>query len=95
MHEPLTNVRPVIFLTFARETPRSEVWRALHGAATLQAQCGRIVARSRGYRSDQYRCGVLVARLPHNLGEDLHVAPYKSGGHGPKSGPRESGFPRC
>ena len=25
-----------------------------------------------------------------NLGEDLHVAPYKSGGHGPKSGPRAS-----
>src|SRR6202140_1845605 len=43
MHEPLTNVRPVIFLSFARETPRSEVWRGLHGAATLQAQCGKIV----------------------------------------------------
>src|SRR5688572_16261763 len=43
MHEPLTNVRPVIFLNFAHDTPRTEVWRGLHGAATLQAQCGKIV----------------------------------------------------
>ena len=27
MHEPLTNLRPVIFVQFARGTPRTEVWR--------------------------------------------------------------------
>src|SRR5262245_60605259 len=32
MHERLTNLRPVIFLQFAAETPRTEVWRGLHGA---------------------------------------------------------------
>ena len=37
MHEPLTNLRPVIFLQFAQGTPRTEVWRGLHGAATLQS----------------------------------------------------------
>ena len=29
MHEPLTNLRPVIFLQFAAGTPRTEIWRAL------------------------------------------------------------------
>ena len=43
MHEPLTNIRPVIFLRFENETPREEVWRGLEGASTLQAQCGKIV----------------------------------------------------
>src|SRR5260221_6587482 len=43
MHERLTNLRPVIFVQLAEETPRSEVWRGLHGAATLQSNCGKIV----------------------------------------------------
>ena len=91
MHEPLTNVRPVIFLTFARETPRSEVWRGLHGAATLQAQCGKIVI-ALGEDIDPTNTDAVFWSLAYraNLSEDLHVAPYKSGGHGPKSGPRSS-----
>src|SRR4051812_16401503 len=43
LHEPLTNVRPVIFLQFAPNTPRTEIWRALNGAATLRADCGKLV----------------------------------------------------
>ena len=43
MHEPLTNLRPVIFLQFAYGTPRSEVWRGLNGAAFYQAGCGKVV----------------------------------------------------
>jgi 4-hydroxy-3-polyprenylbenzoate decarboxylase len=43
MHEPLTNLRPVIILQFAPATPRAEVWRALHGASNFQPYCGKIV----------------------------------------------------
>src|SRR5258705_67962 len=43
MHERLTNLRPVIFLQFAAGTPRTEVWRGLNGASTLQSNCGKIV----------------------------------------------------
>jgi 4-hydroxy-3-polyprenylbenzoate decarboxylase len=91
MHEALTNVRPVIFLNFARETPRTEVWRGLHGAATLQAQCGKIVI-ALGEDIDPTNTDAVLWSMAYrtNLGEDLHVAPYKSGGHGPKSGPRAS-----
>ena len=35
MHEPLSNVRPIIFLNFAPDTPKTEIWRGLNGAATL------------------------------------------------------------
>ena len=37
MHEPLSNLRKVIFVQCAHGTPRSEIWRGLHGAATLLA----------------------------------------------------------
>jgi 4-hydroxy-3-polyprenylbenzoate decarboxylase len=91
MHEPLTNVRPVIFLNFSRETPRTEVWRGLHGAATLQAQCGKIVIAV-GEDIDASNTDAVLWSIAYrsNLSEDLHVAPYRSGGHGPKSGPRSS-----
>jgi 4-hydroxy-3-polyprenylbenzoate decarboxylase len=91
MHEPLTNVRPVIFLNFARETPRTEVWRGLHGAATLQAQCGKIVI-ALGEDIDASNTDAVLWSMAYrsNLSEDVHIAPYRSGGHGPKSGPRSS-----
>ncbi|HEX5281088.1 MAG TPA: UbiD family decarboxylase [Micropepsaceae bacterium] len=87
MHEPLTNVRPVIFLSFAHGTPRSEVWRGLQGASTLQAQCGKIVI-ALGEDIDASNADAVFWSLAYrtNLGEDLHLTPYKSGGHGPKSG---------
>ncbi len=91
MHEALTNVRPVIFLNFASGTPRTEVWRGLHGAATLQAQCGKIVI-ALGEDIDASNTDAVFWSMAYraNMGEDLHVAPYKSGGHGPKSGPKSS-----
>jgi 4-hydroxy-3-polyprenylbenzoate decarboxylase len=87
MHEPLTNLRKVIFLQFSRGTPRTEVWRGLHGTTTLQAQCGKIVIAvsedvdpsntdaifwSMAYRADPI--------------EDALILPHRSPGHGPKSG---------
>src|ERR1700727_2442200 len=43
MHERLTNLRPVLFVQITAGTPRTEVWRALHGASTLMSNCGKIV----------------------------------------------------
>src|SRR5947207_14224010 len=42
LHEPLSNLRKIIFVQYAQNTPRTEVWRGLHGAATLLADCGKI-----------------------------------------------------
>ncbi|MBI4528731.1 MAG: UbiD family decarboxylase [Deltaproteobacteria bacterium] len=43
MHEPLTNLRRVIFIQMERGVPQTEVWRALYGACSLQALCGKYV----------------------------------------------------
>ena len=83
MHEPLTNLRPVIFVQYAPGTPRSDVWRGLNGASTLMANCGKIcIAVSQDidpantdaiFWSIAYRCNPI---------NDVHVAPYRSGVQG-------------
>mgnify|MGYP001187655807 FL=1 len=86
LHEPLTNLRRFVFLQFRHGTPRTEVWRALHGAITLQAAVGKFVVAidedidpdspdavfwAMGYRCDPAR--------------DTHIVPYRELGHGPRT----------
>src|SRR5437016_13599737 len=40
MHEPLTNLRKVVVLIMDRNAPRTEVWRALYGAAAWNRAAG-------------------------------------------------------
>jgi 4-hydroxy-3-polyprenylbenzoate decarboxylase len=87
LHEPLSNVRPVIFLTFAPGTPRTEVWRGLHAAATLRADCGKVVvAVSEDIDPTNTNAVFWSIAYRANPVEDVHVAPHRSSGHGPKSG---------
>ncbi|HKA71205.1 MAG TPA: UbiD family decarboxylase [Xanthobacteraceae bacterium] len=91
LHEPLSNVRPVIFLTFAHGTPRTEVWRALHGASTLRADCGKIcIAVSEDIDPTNPDAVLWSLAYRANPAEDVHIAPHRSSGHGPKSGRRLS-----
>ena len=85
MHEPLTNLRRVIFLQFEDETPRDEIWRGLHGAATLQAQCGKIVIAVSS-DIDPTNMDAIFWSLAYrtNPVEDLAVTTDRSSGHGPK-----------
>jgi UbiD family decarboxylase len=87
MHEPLTNIRKVLFLQFANGTPRTEVWRALEGAATLRADCGKVVVAV-SEDIDPTNTDAVLWSLAYraNLNEDAQIAPYRSGGHGPKWG---------
>jgi 4-hydroxy-3-polyprenylbenzoate decarboxylase len=83
LHEPLTNLRPVIFVQFAAGTARTEVWRALHGAAAFQAIFGKLViAVSEDIDpanldavlwSIAYRCNPI---------DDVQIAPYHGGDQG-------------
>jgi UbiD family decarboxylase len=90
MHEPLTNIRKVIFLQIEPGTPRTEVWRALHGTATLQAACGKIVVAV-SQDIDATNSDAVLWSLAYRCNpiEDVHIAPYRSGGHGPKSSSAE------
>jgi 4-hydroxy-3-polyprenylbenzoate decarboxylase len=89
MHEPLTNLRKVIFLEFAHGTARTEVWRGLNGAAMLKADCGKIVvAVSDDVDSTNADAVFWSMAYRANIGEDVHVVPHRTAGHGPKSGKR-------
>ena len=84
MHEPLSNIRPVIFLQFANGTPKTEIWRGLQGASTRLADSGKVVIAvsedvdpnnaDAVFWSMAYRCNPI---------EDVHIIPYRSTGHGP------------
>ena len=87
MHEPLTNLRKIIFVQFARGTPQTEVWRGMQGAATLQAQCGKLViAVSEDIDPDNADAVFWSLAYRSDFTHDLHVSPFRTSGHGPKSG---------
>ena len=87
MHEPLTNIRKVIFLQFDRSAPQSEIWRGLQGAATLQAQCGKIcIAVSEDIEPNNADAIFWSLAYRTSITQDVVMTPYRSAGHGPKSG---------
>ena len=91
MHERLTNLRPVIFLQFADGTPRTEVWRALHGAAMLQSNCGKIViAVSEDIDPTSMDAVLWSFAYRTNPIEDVHIVPYRGGVQGAQYGPKKT-----
>src|SRR5262245_11793266 len=90
MHEPLTNLRPVVFVQYAAGTPRSEVWRGLHGAASLQANVGKVlVAVSEDIDPNNLDAVFWAISYRCNPVEDVHILPY----HGGVQGSQYSGRP--
>jgi UbiD family decarboxylase len=87
MHEPLTNIRPVIFLRFADGTRRDEIWRGLHGAASLQAQCGKIVIAV-SEDIEPRNCDAIFWSIAYRSSpaDDVEIVRDRKLGHGPKSG---------
>lgn len=87
MHEPLTNLRKVIFLQFAHGAQKTEVWRGLQGASTLQAQCGKIVIAV-SEDIDALNTDAIFWSLAYRADPiaDTQLIPHRSGGHGPKAG---------
>jgi 4-hydroxy-3-polyprenylbenzoate decarboxylase len=91
LHEPLSNVRPVIFLSFSQGAPRTEVWRGLNAASNLRADCGKVVvAVSEDIDPTNTDAVWWSIAYRANPVEDVHVAPHRSSGHGPKSGRRSN-----
>ncbi len=91
MHERLTNLRPVIFLQLADGTPRTEVWRALHGAATLQSNCGKIViAVSEDIDPTSMDAVLWSFAYRTNPIEDVHLVPNRGGVQGAQYGPKKT-----
>ncbi len=91
MHEPLSNLRPVIFVQYARDALRTEVWRGLHGAAVLRPECGKIViAVSEDINPESTDAVFWSLAYRSNPVEDVHIAPYRRGVQGSQYGPKEA-----
>lgn len=83
MHEPLTNLRKVIFVQF--DNPKeTEVWRALKGVAAFRAEIGKIVIavdRDIDPRSlDAVWWALAYRSRPH---KDVQIIRGQYKGHGP------------
>ena len=91
MHERLTNLRPVIFLQYAADTPRSEVWRGLSGASTFMSGCGKIVVAV-SEDIDPASTDAVLWSLAYrsNPIEDVHISPYRGNLQGAQYGPRSA-----
>jgi UbiD family decarboxylase len=89
MHEPLTNIRRVVFVVFERGVPTTEIWRALYGAATLNASVGKyVIAVSEDIdpdNGDAVLWSLAYRATPHL---DVQILPHRDKGHGPKSDTR-------
>ncbi|HXF87084.1 MAG TPA: UbiD family decarboxylase [Xanthobacteraceae bacterium] len=91
LHEPLSNIRPVIFLQYVHGAVRSEVWRGLDAAAHFRADCGKIcVAVSEDIDPTNTDAVWWSIAYRANPIEDVHIFGGRSGGHGPKSGRRDN-----
>jgi UbiD family decarboxylase len=91
MHERLTNLRPVIFIQVTAGTPRTEVWRALHGASTLMSNCGKIVvAVSDDIDPTSVDAVLWSLAYRSNPIQDVQLVPNRGGVQGAQYGPRES-----
>ena len=83
MHEPLSNLRPVIFVQYAAGTPRTEVWRGLQGASTLMAGCGKVcIAVSQDIDPTNTDAIFWSIAYRSNPIEDVHIVPYRGGVQG-------------
>ena len=86
MHEPLTNIRRVLFLVFDRGVPTTEIWRALYGASTVNASVGKyIIAVNEDIDPDNGDAIFWALAYRSNPALDVQILPHRDQGHGPKS----------
>ena len=85
LHERMTALRRICIVTVDKGMPRTEVWRALYGAASLRADCGKIcIAVNDDIDPDNSDALFWAIAFRMNPADDLQVLPYRSPGHGPE-----------
>jgi 4-hydroxy-3-polyprenylbenzoate decarboxylase len=85
LHERLTAIRRVIIVTLEKDAPRSEIWRALYGASSFKADCGKIcIAVNEDIDPDNSDAIFWALAFRMDPRSDLQVLPYRSAGHGPE-----------
>ena len=85
LHEPLTGLLRVTIVTLEKGTSRTEIWRALHGAAFFKADCGKIcIAVNDDISADNADALLWAMAYRMNPVEDVQMVPHRGQGHGPK-----------
>lgn len=85
LHERMTALRRIVLVTVAKGTPRTEIWRALTGAASFKADCGKIcIALDEDIDPDNSDAVFWAIAFRMNPKNDLQVLDYRSPGHGPE-----------
>jgi 3-octaprenyl-4-hydroxybenzoate carboxy-lyase len=72
-------------VTIAKGTSRTEIWRALNGAAFFKGDCGKIcVAVNEDIDPDNADALLWAMAYRMNPVEDVQCVPHRGQGHGPK-----------
>jgi len=86
MHEPLTNLRKVVVLIMDRNTPRTEIWRALYGAVAWNRAAGKyVIAVNDDIDPDNADALLWAMSYRANPDLDLQILRHRDQGHGPRS----------
>ena len=85
LHERLTALRRIIIVVMEKNTPKTEVWRAIQGAAAFRADCGKIcIAVDEDIDPENADAIFWAMAFRMNPSTDLQVINYRSPGHGPE-----------
>ena len=85
LHEPLTGLLRVTVITFEKNTPKTEVWRALYGAAFFKGDCGKIcIAVNEDIDPDNADALLWAMAYRMNPVVDVQTLEHRGQGHGPK-----------
>lgn len=85
LHEPLTGLLRVTIIVVEKGMPRTEVWRALYGAAFFKGDCGKIcIAVNEDIDPDNSDAILWALAYRSNPKEDVKVVEHRGQGHGPK-----------
>jgi UbiD family decarboxylase len=84
-HAVLTGMQKVLVIQFEKNTPTTEIWRALYGAASFRRADGKwIIAVDTdidGTSGDAILWALAFRCKPHR---DMQILPHKDEGHGPR-----------
>ncbi|MEE8517444.1 MAG: UbiD family decarboxylase [Alphaproteobacteria bacterium] len=85
-HEPLTGLYRLIILTFVRDAPRTEIWRAMYGISSFRRSEGKwIIAVNDDIdpeNTDAVFWAMSYRAKPHR---DIEMLKHKEEAHGPRS----------
>ncbi len=85
LHEPLTGLLRVTIIAFEKGVARTEVWRALRGAAFFKGDMGKItIAVTDDIEPDNADALLWSMAYRMNPVEDVQALPHRGQGHGPK-----------